>query len=56
LQREDRARDGARVVAALNQGVWTPPSVLVWAGFERLTPIQAEVKAAWERAVPCARS
>ncbi len=50
LQREDRARDGARVVAALQQGIWTPPSVLVWAGFEHLTPIQAEVKAAWERA------
>ncbi len=50
LQREDRARDGARVAAALHQGIWTPPSALVWAGFLQLTPIQAEVKAAWERA------
>ena len=50
LQREDRARDGARVVAALQAGLWEPPALLVWAGFERLTPIQGEVKTAWERA------
>lgn len=49
LQREDGARDGARVVAALQEGLSTPAPLLVWAGFEHLTPIQSKVKAAMER-------
>ncbi len=49
LQREDGARDGVRLVAALQEGVWAPKAPLVWAGFERLTPIQSEVKGALER-------
>jgi len=42
-QREDRARDGARVVTALQRGALAPPAILVWAGFQRLTPIQNQV-------------
>ncbi|HUW98343.1 MAG TPA: PD-(D/E)XK nuclease family protein [Acidiferrobacter sp.] len=43
MKREDRARDGARVVAALRGGALAPPVMLAWAGFQRLTPIQTQV-------------
>ncbi|MHB8252840.1 MAG: PD-(D/E)XK nuclease family protein [Acidiferrobacter sp.] len=43
LHREDRARDSARVTAAWRAGALKPPDVLVWAGFQQLTPAQRQI-------------